>query len=326
MIRFFKRIHTFITPSKPKEEPPPTMVTGETLADSFRDTWALSFSAELCDKTKTASEQSRVYAEGFCAGVQRRVRACEITVCANTTFAEAKRYIGDGRVAVLNFANPVNPGGGVLLGAIAQEECLCRSSNLYACLVAEHLRQDYYGYHQHRHYQYSDRLIYSRDVTVFKDDALVPRMLSAKDRFDVDVITCAAPYLGNVENVDPLALTALFKSRIKNVLEAALDNNVDTIVLGAFGCGAFKNPPRVVAQAFRAVLEEGAYRNAFKHIVFAIKKESEENCGENFRVFAETFGVKSASACDDGRGVLRYAPFRYSQRGRRGKTPPADGG
>lgn len=59
-------------------------------------------------------------------------------ISANTTFAEAQKYANKGRVAFLNFANPVKPGGGVENGAIVQEECLCRSSNLYAFLRAKH--------------------------------------------------------------------------------------------------------------------------------------------------------------------------------------------
>ena len=42
----------------------------------------------------------------------------------DSSFSAAKKYLPYGKVAVLNFANPENPGGGVQNGAMAQEECI----------------------------------------------------------------------------------------------------------------------------------------------------------------------------------------------------------
>ncbi len=98
--------------------------------------------------------------------------------------------------------------------------------------------------------------------------------------FKVDVITCAAPYIGECEYINKTALKEFFKGRIKNIFESAIDNNVDVLVLGAFGCGAFKNPPDVVAKAFHEVIEENYYKNCFKHILFVIKG------GKNYNVEA----------------------------------------
>jgi lysophospholipase L1-like esterase len=84
------------------------------------------------------------------------------------------------------------------------------------------------------------------------------------------VITCAAPYLVKRRYVNPTALGKLFEARIRNILEAAMENGAEVLILGAFGCGAFGNPPDVVARAFREVLSEQRYQ-AFRKIVFAIK-------------------------------------------------------
>lgn len=260
------------------------------LITCFQDTLEKSYSWPLKLKTVKAQMSNKVYKEGFVAHVPPRKEHAHISVESCTSFVAAKKYRHLGKVAVLNFANPVNPGGGVQLGAMAQEECLCRSSNLYACLSVSNVCKDYYVYHRELNNSfYSDRLIYTKNVTVFKDDNDVPKMLPKEEWFNVDVITCAAPYLTKLKYTNSTALLSLFKKRIKNIFEAARDNKVDVIILGAFGCGAFKNPPLIVAEAFRQVICEQNYINAFKLIVFAIKPTG-PNC-PNLRTFSIQFSA-----------------------------------
>ena len=140
----------------------------EELISCFQDT--LNYSeTNLKDKVKLAKKSNVVFKEGFVSTKSRGNNECFITVVENTTFAAATRYIKDGKVAVLNFANPENPGGGVQNGAMAQEECLCRSSILYPCLIDDNVLTEYYQYHKNlKSTFFSDRLIYTKDVTVFK--------------------------------------------------------------------------------------------------------------------------------------------------------------
>lgn len=258
------------------------------LITCFQDTLEKSYSWPLKLKTAKAQMSNKVYKEGFVARVPMRKEHTHISVEACTSFVAAKKYHHLGRVAVLNFANPVNPGGGVQLGAMAQEECLCRSSNLYSCLNASNVRNDYYAYNRElKNSFYSDRLIYTKNVTVFKDDSDVPKMMPKEEWFDVDIITCAAPYLVKRKYTNSTALLSLFKKRIKNICEAAKDNKVDVIILGAFGCGAFKNPPSIVADAFDQVIIEQSYSTAFRKIVFAIKPTSAD-C-PNLMAFSNQF-------------------------------------
>lgn len=259
----------------------------EDIVACFQDT--LRISKQIFDEETTHSIQTnKVYLEGFASTKAKGNEHSSVIVEANTTFTSAKKYLALGKVAVLNFANPENPGGGVQNGAMAQEECLCRSSNLFACINDKTVFEDYYQYHRKLgHPFYSDRLIYTKDVKVFKDDSVVPVMLPESEWFNVDVITCAAPCLVNRKYTNMEALLRLFKGRIKNILEAARDNGVDVIILGAFGCGAFKNPPLVVAQAFEQTILEENYRSAFKQIVFAIKPTG-ERC-PNFQTFHAQF-------------------------------------
>lgn len=109
-------------------------------------------------------------------------------------------------------------------------------------------------------------MIYTKDITVFKDDNDIPQILPERMWFTVDVITCAAPYIAKRKYTNSTALLLLFKSRIRNIFEAARDNKADVIILGAFGCGAFKNPPLIVAEAFRQVICEQDYFKCFRKL------------------------------------------------------------
>ena len=254
------------------------------LITAFQNTLAWAASPALQGQTERAASSSTVYFAGFAA---------------------ARKYLVRGKTAVLNFANPENPGGGVLGGAMAQEECLCRSSNLYVCLTANAL-PDFYQYHRAlRDPFYSDRLIYTEGVTVFKDDCAVPNLLDEKDWFQVDVITCAAPYLAKRSYTNKAVLKERFKSRIKNIFEAALIYDIDVLILGAFGCGAFKNPPEVVAKAFHEVIDENGYDKLFSRIVFAIKSTTNGDPFKpcpNLMAFETEFDTVSAEA-----GKLRFS-------------------
>lgn len=282
-------------------------MTTESLVACFNDTIERSQTGELKEFTERAISSNCLYKENFsspdCGRQNYADSAAEkILVVPDSTFAAAQKNIRYGKTAVLNFANPQYPGGGASKGAVAQEECLCRCSNLYLCLSAPNIFEDYYFYHKkYTNHLFSDRLIYTKDVVVFKDESEVPALLPRDEWFFVDVITCAAPYIAKI-NIDNASLKSLFKSRIKNIFEAAIDNKVEVIILGAFGCGAFKNPPEVVAEAFHEVIDENGYAYNFRKIVFAIK--CNPNNTKNLDVFQEEFSKDEAeqdldSICSD---------------------------
>lgn len=266
------------------------------LIEAFEDTMRMvKENTLLAQKTETMQAGTLLYLPGFDARIHReKSRDPEIEVVEDTTFHAAQKLLEEGavagqpadtqaagekgRVAVLNFANAYHPGGGVNHGAMAQEECLCRSSNLYSGLTLPYLIRNYYKDNQRTTGDRgTDKVIWSPGVTVFKSDDAVPVMLD--HFFEVDVLTCAAPYYDiNKKHPIPLAqLEDVFYHRILNILEVAVANDVDSIVLGAFGCGAFNNPPGLVAEAFYRVLVEKQYRNYFRRIVFAIKKNDRKN-------------------------------------------------
>lgn len=246
-------------------------------------------SSALSKATEKAQNSTKVYKENFQSeaskyGYQAKlVDNNFITVCEGTSFAIAKEYVGQGKIGVLNFANPHNPGGGVVNGAMAQEECLCRSSNLYPCLLTSEAEEEYYTYNrENTNSFFSDRVIYTDNVTVFKNDDAVPALMPENEWFNVSVLTCAAPYLGERRYTNKKALEELFVSRIKNIFEVALDNHIQVLILGAFGCGAFKNPPEIVAKAFSKVIKQQytVLQHNMKKIVFAIKSthQNSQHC------------------------------------------------
>lgn len=261
------------------------MITSELIA-IFEDTQNRFRSNEaLRAATNQLISSTKVYAEGYVSNNRNlKNESGQVCVVQDTTFSCASKYISEGRtVAVLNFANPYEPGGGAKRGVRAQEECLCRCSNLYNSISDSKVADDYYKYNKDmKTYLFSDRAIYSPGVTVIKDDEYA----ELSKPFRVDVITCAAPY--NVYGHDVEVLKECYANRIRNILEIAMDNNVDVLVLGAFGCGVFRNPPLLMAECFKKALLNDKYAHHFDKVVFAIKKSS--GFDRNFEAFQQVFG------------------------------------
>ncbi len=236
----------------------------------FNDTQRLLWeNEELQRLTRSAVMCTRVFPEKF---ETTRVMGCVQTVISVTdesALSAARRLTGARqKVAVLNFANAVNPGGAVLYGGDGREERLCRCTNLYPCLTKPEIFADFYDYNNQMDCYYSDRIIYTENVTVFKTD--LPVCASTKNWFMADVISCPAPNLNGVDKMDERRLERLLAGRIQNILAVAEAHAVSCLVLGDFGCGAFMNPPELVARAFEEQLNRGMYKNTFREIVFAI--------------------------------------------------------
>lgn len=185
-----------------------------------------------------------------------------IEVTNETTFSAARRLFDEGKNAVsLNFASATNVGGGWLNGARAQEEYLCRNSVLAQCIGA---RREFYNYHQqHRAPRYSDTMLYSPGVAVIRDEF---DNLCAP--WPCSIITAAAPNLNHGMAIPLGDLRELWRARIARVFDIALANGHESLVLGAWGCGAFKNDPTMVAAVFSEVAEK--YDEQFELLWFAV--------------------------------------------------------
>ena len=252
------------------------------LISVFKDSMSRIDSDSSLQQSVASSIASQQFiAEGTIIALPKPLYAesAQVIVTKNRSFEAARPYAEQGlKIAVLNFASSTNPGGGVTSGASAQEECLCRVSTLYPCLKDESMWDLFYAPHRKaRNPLHNDDIIYTKDVIVFKDDDYQP----LPKPFTVDVITCAAPTLreqssnrynpsdgDSAPDITPEDLLALHERRGQQILSAAVANGAQVIILGAFGCGAFKNDPAVVAQAYANILPE--YLHYFRTIEFAV--------------------------------------------------------
>ncbi|HYV12272.1 MAG TPA: TIGR02452 family protein [Pyrinomonadaceae bacterium] len=230
--------------------------------------------SEAVDKTRLYTpEQASSALENL---NQKPSQLPAIEVTHETTQIAARRLVESESVAdlvMLNFASARNAGGGFINGAKAQEEDLCRCSGLYPCLISQH------GYYEANRKNesaiYTDHLIYSPNVPWFRtrsrDD---PHTL-----FLASVITAPAPNAGVVLSREADALPkieAALRRRAGLVLGVAAGNGHRTVLLGAWGCGVFRNDPALVADAFGKWLESDKFAGAFDRAVFAIYDRSKD--------------------------------------------------
>ena len=219
-------------------------------------------------------------------------RAMKIEVLNETTLQGAKRLSDSGKfkkIGVLNFASAKNAGGGFLGGSQAQEESLARNSALYATLMRI---PEYYHYHKrvNKALLYSNHIIYSPKCPVFRLDN--GELLS--EPYLVDFITSPAPNRGAITNNQPHfvdKIDEVFKERIVLVLRLAVAQGCEALVLGAWGCGVFRNKPEKVAELFGEVLlRTGEFANAFEYISFSIPENRKNPV--NSLAFERVFALK----------------------------------
>ena len=199
--------------------------------------------------------------------------------CENIdSFSLAEREIKGGKekILVLNMASATNPGGNVRGGTKSQEEDLCRRSTLLASLESSKGKK-YYEYNRNlKSFLYSDSIIVSPNVEVFKDEKGNP----LKESFTVSVITCAAPNLKR-QPLSALGYENIMIKRIDGLLAVAEDMGYKNLILGAWGCGVFGGNPEIVSRAFRKELDS---YSGFDSAKFAILHKK-----ENYEAFIKRF-------------------------------------
>lgn len=192
-----------------------------------------------------------------------------VEVVNNTTLWGAVKLLEAGlNPAVLNFASATNPGGGFLTGSRAQEEYLARSSGLYACLKNNPM---YQFHRQRKNLFYSDYVLYAPFVPVFRgDDGLL-----LETPYQVSMITSPAVMAAQLFPAEQKKVESTMWGRILKVLAVGLAQGHNSLVLGAWGCGAFGNNPTTIANLFYRAISEN-FRGAYQHLIFAIIDASAE--------------------------------------------------
>lgn len=223
---------------------------------------------------------------------------CRYEVVNQDAFEAARRMAGNylyrldkekRPVLVLNFANPVTPGGGVRHGAAAQEEDLCRKSSLLLSLESKNAHVYYEAHRQLNHYLATDAMLLSPEVEILRDsnNDLLPETVV------VSVLTCAAPAIRFAkEKIEKEQLQKLLYGRIMGMLQVAAHERYRYLILGAWGCGAFGNDPDMVSDMFYKALKDFRFgklreKDVFEHIVFAVLDHSREK--RNYRAFQRNF-------------------------------------
>ena len=227
----------------------------------------------------------------------------KLSVVNNDCLVVGKQMQDEGlNPAVLNMASAYRPGGGVLNGARAQEECIFRRSNLFMSLylfdrqmydlvIEPNMDGMYELSFIQQGYPMDENFggIYSADVTVFKDG----KYEWLHNPYQTAFISIAAMNVNRAlrqgENilVDGRlsdCAVAITKNKIRTIYRIGILHGHDSLVLGAWGCGAFGNPPEQMAQLFIDVLNEDEFRGGFKDIRFAII-EDHNSKGRNYQTF-----------------------------------------
>eukprot|EP01083_Nonionella_stella_P131786 400625_1 len=219
----------------------------------------------------------------------------QIEVWQCTTLEACTSLVAEGLdVVALNFASGKNPGGGFLGGAQAQEESIARSSGLYPCIKQ---KTKYYEANKRtKDGFYTEHLIHSPCVPVFRSDngSLLPAP------FCVSIITAPAVNAGHVgllarkadRSVPENSIDDAMFRRIMRILACALIHNHRAVVLGAYGCGVFRNDPARVARIFARALRccTTGQSLMFGRVVFAICGGWKSN---NLLEFENVFGDKT---------------------------------
>jgi uncharacterized protein (TIGR02452 family) len=196
----------------------------------------------------------------------------QFEVANETSLSAARRCVVEfcrTQTLCLNFASAKNPGGGFLGGSQAQEESLARSSALYASLVTQ--LDTYYATNRSCGTAlYTDCMIVSPSVPVFRTDdgslLAEPYLLA--------ILTSPAVNAGAVLRNEPekeSLIRPVMASRLARILAIAAHHGYEHLVLGAWGCGVFRNDPNQVAELFgSALLDGGPFHGCFRTVSFAV--------------------------------------------------------
>lgn len=206
-----------------------------------------------------------------------------VTLTNRSTLAAMAEAAAQGlATTTLVFASARNPGGGYKSGAQAQEESLARASALVKTQLSQ--EQFYAAHRANKSLLYSDAMILSPGAPVFRDDS--GALLEAP--YLASFITCAAPNFGAMRSDAERALVEpTLARRMRAVIALAVEAGADKLILGAWGCGVFRNDPALVARLWRDALSQTPGAGFSAGVEMAVYDPSK---GETWHAFASAFG------------------------------------
>lgn len=237
------------------------------LVDVFQDT--LENSEDLLDSVTTKHTFSEINPPRL------TMYKPNISVINSDSVSALVEYSKLGKTCVLNMASYKRPGGGVRNGARAQEECLFRCSNLIQVVP-----NSFYPLQE-------NEALYTKDAIFFKD-----KEYDYMDPVECDVVTIAALRLHGVigedgkmsYESDVTDYRKITKDKIRLMVSLASKNGVQNLILGAWGCGVFKNDPNLMSQYFSEILTGEGYSVDFKNVVFAVINDH-NSVDNNYEIF-----------------------------------------
>lgn len=210
---------------------------------------------------------------------------CIVKVVNKTTVQSVLELCSNNfkNIGVLNFASAKNPGGGFLNGALAQEESIAISTGLYDTQIKN---EEYYMQNRKcKSMMYTDNMIYSKDVVFIRDENL--NLL--ENPVTASILTAPAVNYGQVvlKGEDSTFAQKVMKNRMRMILSVFAHKKDRNLILGAYGCGVFKNDPKVISEYWRTLLYDENYISYFDNIVFAVLDNSKNKVCIN--AFEEIF-------------------------------------
>lgn len=258
----------------------------------FEDTAnRISSTPALVAENQRLDQSTRLYQPGFQTINPVSHHNTQIQFTDNTVLTVV-RSLANTHVGILNFADAVRVGGHVQSGEDGQEEYLCRATNLIYSLLSKNA----YGFYaRHRRIAdlnssrdrdailATDTVIYSPRVVIIKQDDPSSGLVYTENWTKVDVISCAAPRYRYLDTtiVDELYIPTLgdgdlewiLEQRIANMMEVAIDNYVESLVIGTPEPDITTLPTKLFAESIGQLLQNDRYAHAFRDIVFVISDE-----------------------------------------------------
>lgn len=162
------------------------------------------------------------------------------------------------------YGDEIKPGGTYLTGTKRQESEVARRTNI--SLV----------YNRIKYPLEINGGIFGKNIIIFRDNE------NNNYNFLEEEIICDCVIVGMPKN--PCLENSKYSSddsmkirgKFMAMFDECLKRNSKNLILGAFGCGKYNNPPDHIAMILKELITSYRYKNRFERIIFAIKENGNE--------------------------------------------------